>query len=80
MARRKPPRFDPAAASRRHRSMKPDPARQVADSPHHDHFADIDSGQIIEFRSDKIEQLQREIATEMGFDIIHHRRELHPHR
>jgi len=50
---------------------------EVADQPHHDHIVDIDSGQIIEFRSDKIEQLQREIAAEMGFDIVHHRLELY---
>lgn len=50
---------------------------EVADSPHHDHIVDVETGQIIEFRSDKIEQLQREIAAEMGFDIVHHRLELY---
>jgi Fur family ferric uptake transcriptional regulator len=50
---------------------------EVADAPHHDHIVDLDSGQIIEFRSDRIEQLQREIAAELGFEIIHHRMELY---
>lgn len=50
---------------------------EVADAPHHDHIVDLDTGQITEFRSEKIEQLQREIAAEMGFEIVHHRMELY---
>ncbi|MEM7746050.1 MAG: Fur family transcriptional regulator [Pseudomonadota bacterium] len=48
-----------------------------ADSQHHDHLIDIDTGKIVEFRSDKIEALQREIARELGFDLVHHRLELY---
>lgn len=48
-----------------------------ADAAHHDHLIDLDSGQVIEFRSDKIEALQREIARELGYDIEHHRLELY---
>jgi Fur family transcriptional regulator, ferric uptake regulator len=47
------------------------------DTAHHDHILDLDTGAIIEFKSDKIERLQREIAAEMGFDIVHHRLELY---
>lgn len=50
---------------------------EVADAPHHDHIVDLDTGLITEFRSEKIEQLQREIAAEMGFEIVHHRMELY---
>ncbi len=50
---------------------------EVADTAHHDHIVDLDTGDIIEFQSDKIEQLQREIAAGMGFDIVHHRLELY---
>ncbi len=50
---------------------------EVTDAPHHDHIVDLDTGQITEFRSEKIEQLQREIAAEMGYDIVHHRLELY---
>jgi Fur family ferric uptake transcriptional regulator len=53
---------------------------EVADTAHHDHIVDLDTGQITEFRSDKIEQLQREIAAEMGYDIVHHRLELYCRR
>ena len=50
---------------------------EVADAAHHDHIVDVESGEIIEFRSDKIEQLQREIAALMGYEILHHRLELY---
>lgn len=50
---------------------------EVADAPHHDHIIDLDTGTITEFRSEKIEQLQREIAAELGFEIVHHRMELY---
>jgi len=44
---------------------------------HHDHILDIDTGEVIEFHSDKIEQLQDEIARELGYDVVHHRLELY---
>jgi Fur family ferric uptake transcriptional regulator len=50
---------------------------EVADSGHHDHIVDLDTGTIIEFRSERIEELQRQIAAEMGYDIVHHRLELY---
>lgn len=39
---------------------------------HHDHMVDMDSGKIIEFESDAIEELQRRIAAEMGYEIEAH--------
>ncbi len=48
-----------------------------ADSEHHDHLIDIDTGAVIEFTSQKIEALQREIAKELGYDIVHHRLEIY---
>ncbi|MFZ1338571.1 MAG: Fur family transcriptional regulator [Paracoccaceae bacterium] len=50
---------------------------EVADTAHHDHIVDLDTGQIIEFHSEKIEDLQRQIAAEMGYEIEHHRLELY---
>ncbi|MEM0989802.1 MAG: Fur family transcriptional regulator [Pseudomonadota bacterium] len=48
-----------------------------ADSQHHDHLIDLDTGKVIEFESEKIEALQREIARELGYDLVHHRLELY---
>ena len=44
---------------------------------HHDHLIDLDDGKVIEFRSDKIEKLQAEIAAGLGYDIVRHRLELY---
>lgn len=50
---------------------------EVADRSHHDHIVDVDTGAIIEFHNDRIEELQRQIAAEMGYEIVHHRMELY---
>ena len=39
---------------------------------HHDHMVCIETGQVIEFVSEEIEQLQEKIATEHGFEIEDH--------
>ena len=54
------------------------PARfETTDAPHHDHMIDLETGDVIEFRSDKIEKLQAEIAAELGYDIVYHKLELY---
>jgi len=50
---------------------------ETADEDHHDHIIDVDTGDVHEFRSDKIEALQAEIARELGYDVVHHRLELY---
>ena len=39
---------------------------------HHDHMVDVDSGKVIEFHSDEIEELQHRIAAEHGYVIEDH--------
>ncbi len=39
---------------------------------HHDHMVDIDTGKVIEFTSEEIEKLQREIAERHGFVLEDH--------
>ena len=39
---------------------------------HHDHMVDLDTGKVIEFTSDEIERLQREIADRHGYVIEEH--------
>ena len=48
-----------------------------AGGEHHDHLIDIETGDVIEFKSDRIEQLQNEIARALGYEIVHHRLELY---
>ena len=39
---------------------------------HHDHMVDLDSGKVIEFTSEEIERLQRDIADKHGYVIEEH--------
>ena len=50
---------------------------EQASGDHHDHLIDVETGDVIEFKSDRIEQLQNEIAKSLGYDIVHHRLELY---
>jgi Fur family ferric uptake transcriptional regulator len=50
---------------------------EKAGGDHHDHLIDIETGDVIEFKSDRIEKLQDEIARALGYDIVHHRLELY---
>jgi Fur family ferric uptake transcriptional regulator len=40
---------------------------------HHDHLIDMESGRVIEFHSEEIEQIQRRVASELGYELINHR-------
>jgi Fur family ferric uptake transcriptional regulator len=44
---------------------------------HHDHLIDIQSGRVIEFRDEQIEQLQRKVAEKLGYRLVDHRLELY---
>ena len=58
-----------------------EPARfEPADGSHHDHMIDVETGEVREFVSDRIERLQAEIAAEMGYEIVRHRLELYVRR
>lgn len=50
---------------------------EAAPEAHHDHLIDVETGDVVEFKSEKIEQLQDEIAKALGYDIVHHRLELY---
>ena len=45
---------------------------ELADRTHHDHMVCLDTGKVIEFCDERIEQLQREIASKHGYDIEEH--------
>jgi Fur family ferric uptake transcriptional regulator len=57
------------------------PARfESADQNHHDHIIDVDTGKVVEFRSERIEELQALIAAEHGYEVVRHRLELYCRR
>jgi Fur family ferric uptake transcriptional regulator len=50
---------------------------EEAPKQHHDHLIDVKSGEVIEFRNEQIEKLQREVANKLGYRLIDHRLELY---
>ena len=50
---------------------------ETVSKEHHDHFINVESGEVIEFRSDEIERLQEELARKHGFDIVSHRLDIY---
>ena len=43
---------------------------------HHDHLIDIETGDIIEFVDDEIEELQKKVAKKLGYNLVDHKMEL----
>lgn len=48
-----------------------------ADTEHHDHLIDVNSGEVAEFHSEEIERLQVRIAKKMGYRLVGHKLELY---
>jgi Fur family ferric uptake transcriptional regulator len=49
---------------------------EEAGEEHHDHLIDVQSGKVIEFRSQEIEALQQMVAEQHGYKLVGHRLEL----
>jgi Fur family transcriptional regulator, ferric uptake regulator len=45
---------------------------EIDSGKHHDHMVDIESGKVIEFTSEEIEKLQRDVADKYGYQIEDH--------
>lgn len=45
---------------------------ELASGEHHDHMVCMDSGDVIEFHDDAIEQRQRQICEERGYELVDH--------
>lgn len=44
---------------------------------HHHHLVDLETGEVIEFQNEELEQLKEQIARDLGYDLIDHRLELY---
>lgn len=45
---------------------------ELASGEHHDHMVCMDSGDVVEFHDDAIEQRQRELCEARGFELVDH--------
>ena len=50
---------------------------EEAPDTHHDHLIDVETGNVIEFVDDELEELQKRIAQRLGFRLVDHRMELY---
>jgi Fur family ferric uptake transcriptional regulator len=50
---------------------------ELAEGEHHDHLIDVQTGDVIEFVDDEIEELQKRIAEKLGYELVDHRMELY---
>jgi len=44
---------------------------------HHHHLIDLESGEVIEFQNQELEELKEKIARDLGFELVDHRLELY---
>jgi len=45
---------------------------ELAPDEHHDHMVDVDTGTVIEFVNERIEDLQASVAKEHGYELVDH--------
>ncbi len=64
--------FERAGLVTRHNFEGTTAVFELADRTHHDHMVCLDTGQVIEFFDERIEQLQREVARRYGYEIEEH--------
>ncbi len=64
--------FETAQLVERHNFESGHSVFELASDEHHDHMVDVDSGEVTEFLDEVIERRQRELAEELGLEIIDH--------
>ena len=50
---------------------------EAAPKRHHDHLIDLETGRVIEFANEAIEELQERIARKLGYRLVGHKLELY---
>ncbi|MEM6681313.1 MAG: Fur family transcriptional regulator [Pseudomonadota bacterium] len=69
--------FEEAGIVERHDFRDGRSRYEPATEEHHYHLIDVESGDVVEFNNDEVEQLQRKIAETLGYDLVDHRMELY---
>ena len=64
--------FEQAGICIRHNFEEGHADYELTPSDHHDHMVCLDTGDVIEFTDDVIEERQKILATEHGYEIIDH--------
>ena len=69
--------FEEAGILERHEFGDGRSRYEAATDDHHDHLIDVESGEVIEFVDDELEELQKVIAERLGYRLVDHRMELY---
>ena len=64
--------FEQAGIVERHNFNEGHAVYELKSDVHHDHMVDVKTGQVMEFVSDRIEELQRTIAEDHGYELVDH--------
>ncbi|MGI9262664.1 MAG: ferric iron uptake transcriptional regulator [Woeseiaceae bacterium] len=64
--------FESAGLVMRHNFEGGHSVFELDDGDHHDHMVCIESGDVIEFLNDDIEEIQHRIAKEYGYELVDH--------
>ena len=64
--------FEQAGICIRHNFEEGHAVYELTPSDHHDHMVCLDTGDVIEFTDDIIEERQKKLAEERGYEIIDH--------
>jgi len=51
-------------------------ARYEESGEHHEHLIDVETGEVIEFIDNELEELKEKISLKMGYELVDHRLEL----
>ena len=69
--------FEEAGILERHEFGDGRSRYEAASDAHHDHLIDVESGDVVEFVDDELEELQKRIAEKLGYRLVDHRMELY---
>ena len=64
--------FESAGIVARHNFDDGHSVYELASETHHDHMVDVDTGQVLEFMDERIEQLQRDVVAQRGYELVEH--------
>ena len=64
--------FESAGIVARHNFDDGHSVYELASDTHHDHMVVVDTGQVLEFVDERIEQLQQEIVERQGYELVDH--------
>lgn len=72
--------FEEASILERHEFRDGRARYEEAPDEHHDHLIDVQTGEVVEFKNEEIEALQRAVAKALGYELVDHRLELYGRR